>query len=93
MLSRMKSYLAEEAAAMEEYKAGNAPIPKDLKDLKDPKDLKDFKDPNDLSDPKDLKVPKVLKDLKHTTPWKNSSALLAITASCFPTRRQKSSTR
>ena len=43
MLSRMKSYKAEEAEAMEQYKAGTAPVSKDLKDLKDPKDIKDIK--------------------------------------------------
>ncbi len=40
MLSRMKSYRAEEAAALEAYKSGTAPIAKDLKDLKDLKDIK-----------------------------------------------------
>ena len=40
MLSRMKSYKAEEAEAMEKYRAGKAPVSKDLKDLKDPKDIK-----------------------------------------------------
>ena len=43
MLSRLKSYKAEEAEAMEKYRAGTAPVlkaPKDLKDLKDPKDIK-----------------------------------------------------
>ena len=40
MLSRMKSYKAEEAEAMESYKAGTAPVLKDFKDLKDPKDIK-----------------------------------------------------
>ena len=40
MLSRMKSYRAEEAEALEEYNSGTAPV---AKDLKDPKDLKDIK--------------------------------------------------
>ncbi len=43
MLSRMKSYKAEEAEAMEQYRAGTAPVLKDFKDLKDPKDIKDIK--------------------------------------------------
>ena len=40
MLSRMKSYKAEEAEAMEQWKAGLAPVSKDLKDSKDSKDIK-----------------------------------------------------
>ena len=40
MLSRMKSYRAEEAEALEEYNSGTAPV---AKDHKDPKDLKDIK--------------------------------------------------
>ena len=43
MLSRMKSYKAEEAEAMEKYRAGTAPVFKNPKDLKDPKDLNDIK--------------------------------------------------
>jgi len=40
MLSRMKSYRAEETEAMEAYKAGKVPVSKALKDSKDIKDLK-----------------------------------------------------
>ena len=39
MLSRMKSYKAEETAAMEAYRAGMTPVSKDIKDSKDLKDL------------------------------------------------------
>ena len=39
MLSRMKSYKAEEIAAMEAYQAGTTPVSKDIKDSKDLKDL------------------------------------------------------
>ncbi|MBQ7631840.1 MAG: bifunctional dihydroorotate dehydrogenase B NAD binding subunit/NADPH-dependent glutamate synthase [Paludibacteraceae bacterium] len=43
MLSRMKSYKAEETEALEAWKAGTAPVFKDLKDPKVPNDLKDLK--------------------------------------------------